>query len=376
MGLQDVDKSARRYLQFLKKLDPSVKEELHQKEELHNIRMLLTELGYEWTTATAPLQPPKLRSTIDRVSSFRPEDLLSDRDGYQDRTTQTNETSFRPRPGPPPRSASKNAIRETADPYHLRGTTGLEEENEHNRAVDGVPRAGMSRTNELDGLESAHIDSHGNVANDSSAMNGGASLGPWPSSVDPSMAGYAGSATSAQEKEEELLGFIDGLQEEIKKRNDCINDLTDVIRIREENIDQLTDQLMESKMVTNHIIDDRELVDIWNGLIYKVAQWVSVRVKSPQLMTGEYLDHYKSMFKKLCDDPMKWIKKPEHRPLLFQALIWNQLLRHVFSQDGQLWTNAEVGPPIGLMRYMLESKVFQFLRSYIKNTVPIPESKI
>ena len=339
-----MDKWASKYLQTLKNLDVP-EPEPQQRDGMHHLRMVLAKLGYLQPTSTLPPLPPmpplpplpplppQLNGTIKDVPSFSPEDVLGDWDEERDQMPQKDESPFQTDQSPAQTLGTLTDNWQTDSPPHGQPATARYKQTQE-RDQDPTT-ASVSRDSAPYGDE---------VAKEQESLGGTVSVNEYGNTV-PSSAAAEGAKSDLEEV----------LREEIKKRDSYIRYLDNVCATQEQNIQQMTDKLMEVTMVDRHIIDDNELEGLWKGLVYNVSSFVSSR-----LVAGHRSPKYPEIAKQLCLTPWNWIRGADRGQLVFEALIWNQLLFYVFNRGCHLWAPHDLSQSMGLLRFRLESKFALF----------------
>jgi len=135
---------------------------------------------------------------------------------------------------------------------------------------------------------------------------------------------------------------------------------------KDKRLHRLTDELMRARLTAFEVIDDGELKSHWAGLQYRVEQWVATRCFSSATLTPSCQRHYASLLRRLSQNSLRFFKQESTRPLVLQAYVWNQLLRHVFGQSGQLWTSESLGERLGYLRYKLRGNLLSLSSTLLR----------
>jgi hypothetical protein len=140
-----------------------------------------------------------------------------------------------------------------------------------------------------------------------------------------------------------------------------IENLVDEGFRKDEKLQHLTDELIKTRLTTYEVMDDEELRGLWTGLQYRVEQWITARCSSPAILTTPFQKHYASLLRRMSQNSLLYFKQDSTRPLILQGYVWNQLLRHVFSQQGQVWTSEALAIQLGYLRFNLGGKFLSLL---------------
>ena len=101
----------------------------------------------------------------------------------------------------------------------------------------------------------------------------------------------------------------------------------------EHELDDLKAEFISSSMDERKLLDDSGVRGKWTGLVNAVYQIVAERYRAPSRDPREAAPE-QDVFGDLVPDPERWLRDPELREWLFQAIIWQWLSEVVFGEYG------------------------------------------